>query len=52
MGSRDLCAKRTKRIFRPRLFKRTDVFCQGKEIVELARTEKGGRWVFRCVKPE
>ena len=25
---------------------------KGKEIVELARTEKGGRWVFRCVKPE
>ena len=25
---------------------------KGKEIVELARSEKGGNWIYRCVKPE
>jgi hypothetical protein len=29
VGSRGLCGKRTKRIFHPRLLKRTDVFSKG-----------------------
>ena len=25
---------------------------KGQEIVALARKEKGGSWIYRCVKPE
>jgi hypothetical protein len=52
VGSRGPRGKRTDGIFHHRLLKRTNVFCQGKEIIAIMRHEKGGNWVYHCVKPE
>ena len=52
VGSRGPRGKHTNGVFHPRLLKRADVFCKGEGDHSDHAREKGGNWVYHCVKPE